>query len=178
VKKVIGVLLPQLLVLGAAGPALAGPADDQRFLVAGRIEEPSVSIVASGVINGRGSLTAESVDYRPGDRTYHETDVAVIGDGRLTISIDGAFDVWPFTLDPRSCTQRGRMAGTWTITDGAGDLAGATGGGTFSGRFFTSADRGPTGCDETTLKGVVVGPMIGTLDLGDARAGRPLVPVP
>ncbi|MCW2943898.1 MAG: hypothetical protein JWR24_615 [Actinoallomurus sp.] len=170
-KKAIGISAAELIVLLAiGGPALAEPAENQRFFVTGRIEEPSITVVASGTITGVGSLAAESVDYRPTDKTYRETDLAVIAGGRLTISINGRFDVWPFTLDPRSCTQRGKMAGTWTIKDGGGDFAGATGDGTFSGHFFTFARRGHAGCDEAALKGFVAGPMVGTLDLRRQQA--------
>lgn len=174
VKKVIGVLFVLLVVLpGSGASALAGAEDkraedNQRFLVAGRVEEPSATIAGNGVITGVGSLTAESVDFRPADNTYHETDVAVIGGGTLTMSIDGRFDPWPFTLDPRSCTQRGTLTGTWTVMTGSGDFVGATGDGTFSGRFVTYARRGPAGCDEETLKGFVVGPMVGNVSLPDA----------
>lgn len=168
-KKFLGILLVQVVVLlGSGGSALARAADNQRFLIAGRVEDPSAAIAGSGVISGVGSLTAESVDFRPADNTYHETDVAAIGGGTLTMSIEGRFDVWPFTLDPRSCTQRGTLTGTWTVTAGSGDFVGATGDGTFSGRFFTYARRGPAGCDEKTLKGFVVGPMVGNVSLPNA----------
>jgi hypothetical protein len=190
VKQIVGMLLVQLGVLLAGGgaavasPAMpvnpagspnpagsASPAGTVRFLVAGRVEDPSATVVASGAITGIGSLTAESVDFRPSDNTYRETDLLAIGGGTLTVSIDGAFDVWPFTLDPRTCTQRGTLAGTWIVTAGGGDLTGTTGDGTFSGRFFTYAPRGPAGCDDTTIKGFILGPMVGDLNLADTRAG-------
>jgi hypothetical protein len=168
-SKIIGVLVTPLVALPAiAGPASAAPAENQRFFATGRLEAPAITIVANGIINGAGSLAAESVDYRPADKTYHETDLAIIGAGRLTISVDGRFDVWPFTLDPRTCQRHGNMTGTWSITDGGGDLTGATGDGTFSGRFFVFARRGQAGCD-TTLKGFVAGPMTGTVTLGGFR---------
>lgn len=171
-KQLAGMLLVQLgLLLAGGGAASASPADNVRFLVAGRVEDPSATVVASGVITGIGSLTAESVDFRPSDNTYRETDLIAVGGGTLTVSIDGAFDMWPFTLDPRTCTQRGRLAGTWIVTAGGGDLAGATGDGIFSGRFLTYAPRGPAGCDTTTIKGFLLGPMVGDLKLGHTRPG-------
>lgn len=170
VQKVVGALLVQLCVLLAGGgTGLARPADNVRFLVAGRVEDPSATLVASGAITGVGTLTAESVNFRQADNTYRETDLVVIGGGTLTVSINGAFDVWPFTLDSRTCTQRGTLSGTWIATAGGGDFAGATGGGTFSGRFFTYAPRGPTGCDDKTIKGFILGPMVGHLSLADPR---------
>lgn len=121
------------------------------------------------MITGIGTLTAESVDLHPIDNTYHEVDLAVIGEGNLTISIDGRFDTWPFTLEPSSCTQQGTLGGNWTITASGGDFTGATGGGTFQGRFFTYAARGPAGCDESAIKGFVAGTMIGDVRFGTRR---------
>ncbi|HSV66043.1 MAG TPA: hypothetical protein VLJ59_09100 [Mycobacteriales bacterium] len=164
--QLVSVLLAQLLVLlGGGGVAVAAPAGNQRFFAVGRVEDPALTIVASGVIAGVGSLTAESVELRPVDLTYHETDRVGIGGGTLTVSVDGRFDVWPFTLDPRSCTRQGSLAGTWTIAASGGDFAGATGGGTFSGHFITYAARGPGGCDEAAIKGVVAGRMVGAMTL-------------
>jgi len=164
VHKVAAILLLQLLALPAIGGAVrAEPAHTQRFLLSGRIEAPSLRLIAAGVINGVGSLTAETVHYREADRTYRETDLAVVGDGSLTLSINGAFDTWPFTLDPRTCTQRGGLAGTWRVTGSGGAFTGATGEGTFSGRFLTYADRRAAGCDEAAIKGFVIGPMTGVL---------------
>jgi hypothetical protein len=165
-KKAVGVLLGPLLALpAAAGTAHASSAHDQRFVLSGRVEAPSLTLFASGVINGVGSLTAETVDYRPSDRTYRETDLAVIGGGTLTLSFNGAFDTWPFTLDPGTCTQHGGLAGTWSVTGADGTFTAATGHGTFSGRFLTYAARTATGCDETAIKGFVAGPMTGSLAL-------------
>jgi hypothetical protein len=166
VKKVVGVLLGPLLVLPAVpGTAHASSAHDQRFVLSGRVEAPSLTLLASGVVNGVGSLTAETVDYRPSDRTYRETDLAVIGGGTLTLSFSGAFDTWPFTLDPRTCTQHGGLSGTWSVAGASGTFAGTTGHGTFSGRFLTYAGRGAAGCDEAAIKGFVAGPMTGSLAL-------------
>jgi hypothetical protein len=183
VKKIVGVLLG-LALSAAAGLAQATPAQAtraqavqaqaQRFVLSGRVEAPSLTLVAGGVINGVGSLTAVSVDYRPSDRTYRETDLAVIGDGTLTLSFTGAFDTWPFTLDPRTCTQHGGLSGTWSVTGAGGTFAGATGHGTFSGRFLTYAGRTAAGCDEAAIKGFVTGPMTGSLSLTNAPpAGGP-----
>lgn len=96
-------------------------------------------------------------------------DLAVIGTGTLTISIDGRFDTWPFTLDPRSCTRHGALGGNWVVTAGNGDFAGATGSGTFRGRFFTYATRGPAGCETEAIKGFVAGSMIGDVRFPTTR---------
>ena len=163
-KKLIGVLLVQLAaLLGVGGVASAHPESNQHFLLAGPAEGPSITIAGRGVITGIGTLTAVTVDLRPVDNTYHEVDIAVIGDGTLTISIDGRFDKWPFTLDPRSCTRHGNLGGAWFVTASGGDLTGATGDGTFRGRFFTYARRGPAGCDEGAIKGFVAGSMTGNV---------------
>ncbi len=164
-KKVIGIVLVQLAALlsigGAVAAASAGAESNQRFFLTGPAEGPSITIAGRGVITGVGTLTAVSVDLRPIDNTYHEVDRAVIGGGTLTISIDGRFDTWPFTLDPRSCTRHGTLSGNWVITASGGDFTDVTGSGTFRGRFFTYASRGPAGCDESAIKGFVAGPMIG-----------------
>lgn len=165
-KRLVGLLLVLPLTLAAAQPR---PAHHQHFLLFGRVEAPSLTLVAHGVINGIGTLAAETVVYQQADRTYRETDLAVIGDGRLTLSITGAFSTWPFTLDPRTCTQHGRLAGKWSITSGDRAFVGATGGGTFSGHFFTYARRGTAGCDEAVIKGFVYGPMNGSLVDGPRR---------
>jgi hypothetical protein len=162
-KKAIGVLLVHLLMLSGSVAAWAAPPGNVRFLVTGRVEDPSATFIASGAINGVGTLTAEWVDYRQADNTYHETDLAAVGGGTLTLSVDGRFDVWPFALDPRTCTQRGTLSGIWTVTAGGGDFAGATGSGTFSGHFLTYANRTPDGCDEKALKGFLAGPMVGNV---------------
>ena len=162
-KRLLVVPVVLALLLTGGGVAVARPMDAQRIFVVGRVEDPTATIAASGVVNGAGTLTAESVDFNQATKSYVETDLATVGNGTLTVLVHGAFDTWPFTLDPRSCTQFGRISGTWTITAAGGDLAGATGGGTLSGRFFTYAARGAGGCDVNVIKGVVAGPMVGAV---------------
>ncbi len=164
-RNAIVALPVALLLLFTAGPvAVAAPAADQRIDVIGRVEDPTATIIANGEINGTGSLTAESVEFDQPTKTYLETDLAAVGGGTLTILVHGAFDTWPFTLDPRTCTNSGRIFGTWTITAAGGDLTGATGGGTLSGRFLTYASHDATGCDLNDIKGFVAGPMVGNID--------------
>jgi hypothetical protein len=163
VRRLLAALAVLLLLLGSPGAASASRADPLRILAFGRVEDPSLVIVAGGAITGVGSLAAESVGYRQADRTYHEVDRAHLGAGDLTLSVDGAFDAWPFTLDPLTCTQHGSLAGTWTITAGTGEYAGVTGHGRLSGRFLTYAARGPAGCDEAAVKGFVAGAMVGAV---------------
>lgn len=172
-KRILAVLLVPLVC--GAGSAWAAQADNTRFLVAGRLEDPSLTMVGSGAITGIGTLTAESADYRQADNTYRETDLAAIGGGTLTIVVDGRFSVWPFTVDPRTCTRQGTLTGTWTVTGGGGDFTGASGGGTFAGRFFVYAGRGAGGCDETALKGLLVGPMAGDVTVRqECACGAPV----
>lgn len=160
--RAVGILLI-LALLGVGGVTAAHAEADgnQHFVLAGPAEGPSIMIAAHGMITGIGTLTAESVDFRQIDNTYHEVDRADIGAGTLTISVDGRFDTWPFTLDPRSCTRHGMLGGNWVITASDGDFARATGGGTFRGRFFTYANRTPAGCAEGAIKGFVSGSMTG-----------------
>jgi hypothetical protein len=168
----LGIRRVALAVLGAgvalvgfgipAGAAQAHP--NQSFLIAGTVENPTAQVFASGMVEGQGTLTAESADFHQETDSYVETDLLAVGSGSLQVVIHGAFNTWPFTLDPRTCTQHGTITGTWTIASGAGSLAGATGGGTESGVFLTYAPRTAAGCDETAIKGFVFGPMVGTLD--------------
>lgn len=151
------------LLLTTASIADARPAANQRIFVVGRVENPTATITASGAINGTGTLTAESVDFNQAGDSYVETDLATVGAGTLTILVHGAFNTWPFTLNPRTCTRVGRIFGTWTVTKAEGDLAGTTGGGTLSGHFLTHATHTPTGCDVDNITGFVAGPMIGAV---------------
>ena len=164
-RRALLLLLPvPVLVLGlAGGPAAAAPADAVRIFLAGRVQDPAIALVATGAITGVGTLSATSVDYHPADRTYRETDVAALGPGTLTLSVDGTFDTWPFDLDPATCTAHGSLSGKWTITAATGDFAGSGGGGTFSGRYVTHAAKGPAGCDTTALQGFVAGSMVGAV---------------
>jgi len=160
-------VLPVVLALLLAGGGIADarPANDQFIFVVGRVEDPTATIVANGVVTGTGTLTAESVDFNQPDKSYVETDLAAVDEGTLTVVVHGRFDTWPFTLDPRTCTRSGRITGTWTVVGAGGHLAGAAGGGTLSGRFFTYATRDRNGCDVNEIKGVVAGPMVGDLRL-------------
>ena len=145
-----------------AGAAEAHP--NQTFLISGTVQDVTAQVFASGVVEGRGTLTAESANFHQETNSYDETDLLAVGAGSLQVVIHGAFNTWPFTLDARTCTQHGTITGTWTIASGAGSLAGATGGGTLSGVFLTYAPHTAAGCDVTAVKGFVFGPMVGTLD--------------
>jgi hypothetical protein len=157
--RAAGILLVLLLGLTGTAPAAATGSASQRFTAAGRVEAPSIMVTGHGPINGIGTLTAESVEFHQADDSYRETDLAVVGQGQFTLSVRGRFSVWPFTLDALTCTRHGTLGGTWTLA------AGATGGGTFSGRFLTYSARGPAGCDESAIKGFVSGQLVGTVHL-------------
>jgi len=148
----------------SATAAEAGP-HNQWFMVFARVDDPRATLVAFGHINGVGTLTAESASFDEPTRSYEEMDTIAVGSGMLTVSVHGSFSRWPFTLEPPSCTQHGSLTGTWTITHGGGAFAGATGGGTLSGVFFTYGPRTAGGCDESAVKGRAVGPMSGRVDL-------------
>jgi hypothetical protein len=147
-------------------PAAADEArQNQRFVIAGTVENPTALVIAEGLVHGLGTLTAESADFHQDTDSYDETDLLAVGSASLQVVIHGSFSTWPFTLDPASCSQHGTVKGTWTIASGAGSLAGATGDGTLSGIFLTYAGRTAAGCDETAIKGFVFGPMVGALHL-------------
>ena len=164
-----------LALVGLVAPGIPAAADEahqnQRFLIAGTVDNPTAHVFAVGVVHGLGTLTAESADFHQETDSYDETDLLAVGSGSLQVVVHGSFNTWPFTLDPATCTQHGTVKGTWTIASGAGSLAGATGGGTLSGIFLTYAARTAAGCDEMALKGFVVGPMSGTLHLPQPSGG-------
>jgi hypothetical protein len=152
------------VALAIPAAAVQAP-QNQRFVIAGTVENPTAFVVAYGVVHGLGTLTAESADFHQETDSYDETDLLAVGSGSLQVAVHGSFNTWPFTLDRAACTQHGTVKGTWTIASGAGSLAGATGGGTLSGIFLTYAPRTAAGCEETAIKGFVFGPMVGALDL-------------
>jgi hypothetical protein len=149
----------------SAPAAMAAPTQNQRFILAGTLQGPALTVVGQGPVHGVGTFTAVSADYHQATDSYDETDRLAVGTGSLLLAIHGSFSTWPFTFDPVSCTQRGTIGGTWAVTSGDGSLAGATGQGTFSADFLTYAPRTPTGCDGTSVKGVVSGQMVGTVVL-------------
>jgi hypothetical protein len=155
------------MLLAQAAAAASSPAAEpnQHFFVLGQVENPKANLFGVGPVSGLGTLTAQSVTFNEPTRSYDETDVIAVEAGTLTIAVHGAFSRWPFALAPPLCTQHGTMSGTWTITSGTRAFAGATGGGTLSGAFFTFGPRTPAGCDTNAVKGVVAGPMRGTVTL-------------
>ena len=160
-------LLVALLLLAqvaAAGSSHAAE-PNQHFFVLGQVENPKATLFGVGPVSGLGTLTAQGVTFDEPSKSYDETDVIAVDAGTLTVAIHGSFSTWPFALAPPFCTQHGTMSGTWTITSGTRAFAGATGNGTFSGGFFTFGPRTPAGCDTTSVKGVVAGPMRGTVTL-------------
>jgi hypothetical protein len=162
----LGAGLALVVPLALGIPAGAAEAHhNQRFVIAGTVDNPTARVFADGVVHGPGTLTAESADFHQDTDSYDETDLLAVGSGSLQVVVHGSFNTWPFTLDPATCTQHGTVRGTWTIASGGGSLAGATGGGTLSGVFFTYAARTAAGCDETAIKGFVFGPMVGDLHL-------------
>lgn len=153
-------------VAAVAAPAAAETAGaNQHFLLLAQLENPTATLMAVGPVTGIGTLTAQSATYDEPTKSYDETDVVAVGAGTLTITVHGSFDTWPFALAPPACTQHGRISGTWAITAGSGAFAGATGGGTVSGGFFTFGPRSTTGCDTSAVRGVALGTMTGTVDL-------------
>jgi hypothetical protein len=167
VRRLGGALLVAAMLLAQAPGVAASPGGgpNQRFLILGRVEDPTASLIASGPVGGVGTLTAESATFDEPTSSYDEIDVVAVERGTLTVAIHGSFSVWPFTLEPPSCTRWGSLSGTWAITAGGGAFAGATGGGTFTGAFFTFGPRTTGGCDESMIKGFVFGPMTGTVSL-------------
>jgi hypothetical protein len=156
-----------VLLLAQVPAAVAAPAGrhNQWFLIFARVEGPTARLLGFGRLSGVGTLTAESATFDEPARSYEETDVIALEGGTLTVAVRGSFRPWPFALERPSCTRRGTLTGTWTITDSGGGWAGAAGGGTLSGVFFTYGPRAAGGCDTSAVKGFAVGPMSGRVDI-------------
>jgi hypothetical protein len=106
-----------------------------------------------------------SVTQGPGG-TFEATDRFDCPQGSVFNRISGTAD---FQLDPVTCVARVPQSGTFQITGGTGDFAGASGGGTFTGQAYVVFARGPEGCDfaQPPLVDVLVLRLAGSLDAGD-----------
>src|SRR5947208_2262563 len=90
---VAGPALVALVVFGIpAGAAEAHP--NQTFLIAGTVENPTAQVFAGGIVQGRGTLTAESADFHQETNSYDETDLLAVGSGSLQVVIHGSFSTW------------------------------------------------------------------------------------
>lgn len=131
-----------------------------------------------GVVPGTGffsgafnAICTESatVTQGPGG-TFEAIDRFDCPQGTIFNRISGTAD---FQLDPVSCVARVPQSGTFDITGGTGQFAGASGGGTFTGRAYVVFVRGPAGCDfaQRPLVDVVVLRLTGSIDAaGDGTA--------
>jgi hypothetical protein len=70
-------------LFGVGGVATAHAEGNLHFFLVGPAEGPSITIAGHGMITGIGTLTAEAVDLRPANNTYHEVDLVSIGDDTL-----------------------------------------------------------------------------------------------
>ena len=118
--------------------ALAQTEINQRFrVVSAGPPGAHRTVIANGVITGVGSEVITS--NPPGEVTL----VWTFPEGTLFVT-----GTYTFTnvLDPRTCRRTITLTGTWEITGGTGELAGATGGGDFSGTNRILLQRSSGSC--------------------------------
>ena len=170
-KAVTATLMASLVLIGFQHAASA-ETGTQRFHViyAGPLEPnipPTATVIAHGVINGKGYEQPLSQRPGPEPNTIEATNAFVFPEGTLfftfTASVESRFNA-------RTCRGFNRFTGTWTITGGTGAYADATGEGTFRGHSIPSGQRTADGCSPqpdwvvSNLHGV------GTVTVPDAQA--------
>lgn len=79
----------------------------------------------------------------PSGGGFHVEDTLVCQRGTLFLAADGTGS---FELDPVACIARVPQGGTFQITGGTGEFAGATGGGTWTGQGLQILARSSQGC--------------------------------
>lgn len=166
VVALVGALIP----LGAADATTASATiapGAERFVMTFHtfdgVDQPT-RVSAAGPIQGAGTETQTDVDTPNGEYvafTWHLR----AGDVYLVASED-----YTMTFDVPACTAKALGSGTWTITGGTGDYAGATGSGTFTdhGSFTGARDHGVCeGPDSTTPPKTAVFTLTGTGTAGN-----------
>lgn len=161
------IVVAMALMGGLAGPAWAA-SNNQTFTIffqGSGTSEPPGTVVASGVINGAGtdktvsdsqSGSVERLDF-PGQGTLF---ITTTNDPNQTQS-----------FDPRTCVGTFSGTGTWRITKGTGDFAGATGSGTYTLQGTFIADRTESGgCAKRSGTFVVLVTATGHVNLADSAA--------
>lgn len=144
-KALAGAVLACVAALALHGTA-AADTGTQRFHVvyAGPLQPgqpPTSTVIASGLINGKGYERV--ISQGPGPQP--NTNEFVFPDGSLRFS-------WTATFEHRfiaaACVAINSYTGHWTITGGTGAYAGATGEGVLRGHNVISGDRTSQGCTE------------------------------
>jgi len=148
-KRLLLATVATLALVVAPGPALARTAGDQGFLIisAGPLDAVR-TVIAFGTIDGVGAEVV--VSSSPGA-------VNVRWDfPQGTLFVTSTFTT-VMELDPVTCLRTVTLTGTWRITGATDELAGTTGGGTFSGPNSTILSRGP---DDRCVNPPVLRPLL------------------
>ena len=154
------------LIAALPGPALGQTQNNQRFkVVSAGPPGAARTVIATGVITGVGSevITSNPVSGTAGAVTLRWT----FPEGTLFVT-----GTYSFTnvLDPRSCRRTITLRGTWEITGGTGEFAGATGSGDFSGTNRIVLQRSNGSCVPPPVVLVQVFHFTGNVSLGGAAA--------
>lgn len=108
--------------------------------------EPPGRVFATGVVNAIGTDVTIAQDPNP-DGSETNTERFTFPGGTITVRATdpgGTFD-----LNPVTCVATtGTTTGVFTVIGGTGAYAGASGGGTFTGRGLAIFDRVAGGCSE------------------------------
>jgi hypothetical protein len=136
VATVLGALAP-VASAQAAPPTPRAEKFVMTFHTFEGVDQPT-RIRAVGPVPGAGTETQSDLDTPDGEVvafTWHLPG----GDVQLE-----AVEDYSITFDLQACTAKGSGTGTWTITGGTGDYAGAAGSGTFTdqGSFTGARDHG------------------------------------
>lgn len=167
-RKLVGLLLAAMVVVGMAGPAAAATGRQDFRLVQVGGESAPTRVIATGVVNAVGSdVELTSVDNSDGSSSG--TDRFDFANGSLFISHQENGD---FSFDPRTCVGRFSFTGTYQITGGTNSYVGATGSGTDTGQGVFLANRNPDGScsEETEATSVFFASLTGTLTTGRSSA--------
>lgn len=137
-------LLATTGALAAGGGAVAAPADErdprQRFSVTFRsvdgVDDPAV-VKGRGPINGSGTVTQTE--------NPRNTFQMVLDLPRGTVRMTAVERDAPVRFDPATCTATFDSDGTWRITGGTGQYAGARGSGEFTDHAELTGARDENG---------------------------------
>lgn len=129
------------LVLTQMGPAVAATSGTESWTIVSHGGHPT-HVSATGVFNASGTVV-DNVIVDPVHGTFSNTAVQTFRDGTLTFTDAGSVTL---DVDPDNCHAEAQLAAPFTITDGSGAYAGATGLGTLSGHLTFIYRHSKQGC--------------------------------
>ncbi len=162
-RRVLAAVTVVAAVVGALPSAATGQTQiNQRFrVVSAGPPGAQRTVIANGVITGVGT---EVITSNPDNLA---TVTWTFPQGALSVTIRYSLEN---TFDPRTCTRRLTLTGTWEITEGTGRFAGATGGGDFSGTNRILLQRSSGTCVPPPVVLVQVFNFTGNVSLAGAAA--------